>query len=331
VTYALHARSLRFTLPCRYDPALPSPRRDSIKKKLVEFERSFGLLLNKLGNFESDTIISMFNTQMQSESVWKASVTHATERLATLNKQYQTLQSELIMLREKGYTLQSEDQDEEPCAFGGSQLLKQRKPALSPTPSSGSPDADASPHADTALSEAKPEDESDADVDLLQFKPINTSTVEIAVKKANVKSDKLIETERVLAVLRMGVCALIERLAGVNMIPPELRDLFQRGPPSIDISDDNCCSALHMFTRTIESVLDSLDDTISPLGRSPLGRSPARRSPSNRSPAPSDRRGSLMPNLATRSGSISQGGFNVDLSGMDSPGKLNRRFSLSSR
>jgi hypothetical protein len=161
----------------------------------------------------------------------------------------------------------------------------------------------------------------------MQFKPISTSTVEIAVKKANLKSDKLVEIERILAALKMGVRTLVERLAGVNMISPELRDLLHKGSPSIDIDDDDCCAALDLFTQTIESILDSLDESMYP-----LGISPARRSPSNRSPA-LEKRGSVpgIPSLIARSTSTSQGGFNADMLGCESPGKLNRRFSLSSR
>lgn len=304
-----------------YDPGASSPRRDTVKKKLVEFERSFGLLMNKLGNFESDTIISMFNTQMQSESVWKASVKHAKETLASLTQQHHVLQLELHTLRERGYTVQSGEEDTESCAFGGSHLLKRAKSPMSPQLKSSSADADSATQSPTA-EHSDPAQDSDRDLDLLQFKPISTATVEIAMKKANLKSDKLIEIERVMAALRMGVCTLVERLAGVNMLPPELRELIQSGPPSIDINDDDCSTALQIFSQTMETVLDSLENTLSP-----LGRSPSRRSPLNRSPAPSEKRGSIsgLPIVASRHGSISH----LDFSGVDSPGKFNRRFSLS--
>lgn len=279
--------------------------------------------MNKLGNFESDTIISMFNTQMQSESVWKASVKHAKETLASLTQQHHVLQLELHTLRERGYTVQSGEEDTESCAFGGSHLLKRAKSPMSPQLKSSSADADSATQSPTA-EHSDPAQDSDRDLDLLQFKPISTATVEIAMKKANLKSDKLIEIERVMAALRMGVCTLVERLAGVNMLPPELRELIQSGPPSIDINDDDCSTALQIFSQTMETVLDSLENTLSP-----LGRSPSRRSPLNRSPAPSEKRGSIsgLPMVASRQGSISH----LDFSGVDSPGKFNRRFSLSLR
>jgi hypothetical protein len=279
--------------------------------------------MNKLGNFESDTIISMFNTQMQSESVWKASVMHAKETLSALTQQHQALQSELQALRERGYTVQSAEDDVDSCAFGGSQMLKRAKSPASPPAKGGSADVDLSSQSPAAENSAPAPDDG-CDLDLLQFKPISTATVEIAMKKANLKSDKLLEAERVLAVLRMGVCTLVERLAGVNMMPADMRELIQSGPPSVDILDDDCCAALEIFSRTIESVLDSMEHSLSP-----LGRSPSRRSPLNRSPALLEKRGSVpgLPFLAARNGLMSQ----MDSQGLDSPGKLNRRFSLSSR
>jgi hypothetical protein len=256
---------------------MPSPRRDSTKKKLVEFERSFGLLMNKLGNFESDTIISMFNTQMQGDSVWKASVNAANERVVALTKQRDDLQAELLMLREKDYTVQNADGDVEQCAFGGSHLLKRLNSSSSPSRTEEADAADTAQRPSTAGTDAA--SDSGNDIDLLQFKPINTTMLEISAKKANLKTDKLLETERILAALKMGVCALVERLVAVNMITPELKDLLAKGPPAIDINEDNCCSALDHFTAILMSLLDSFDDELSP-----LAKAPARSSPSNASP-----------------------------------------------
>ncbi len=114
---------------------MPLPLRDVTKNKLAEFERSFGLLMNKLGNFDSDTIISMYNTQMQGESVWKASVKNLTERVAALCKQRDELLAELYILRNKGYTVDTaDDGDEQHCAFGALQLSKElyATPSISP-------------------------------------------------------------------------------------------------------------------------------------------------------------------------------------------------------
>jgi hypothetical protein len=259
--------------PLRYDPSMPSPRRDATKKKLVEFERSFGLLMNKLGNFESDMIISMYNTQMQGESVWRASVKHATDRVASLSKQREDLQAELVMLRERGYTVQSveEEEEEEKCSFGGAQLLKLMNAPASP-PKDDKTAGDGRPS--TAQTDATGNAE---EVDLLQFKPINPTKIELSEKKAYMKSSKLLEAERVLAVLKSGVCALVERLGGVNMISPELRDLLQQGPPCVDIKDDNCCLALQHFCSTLVCLLDSFDEAASPLHGSPSRRSPVER------------------------------------------------------
>ena len=199
---------------------MPSPRRDATKHKLAEFERSFGLLMNKLGNFESDTIISMYNTQMQGESVWKASVKNTTERVAALSRQRDDLLAELYMLRDKGYTVDTaDDDDEQHCAFGALQLSKQ----LNVTPSPQSAIDITSEHASSRPSTAQ--SHADSVLDLLRFKPVNSTMVDISVKKANMKSDKLLEVEHVLAGLKSGVCALVDRLAAVNLLSPELRDL----------------------------------------------------------------------------------------------------------
>jgi hypothetical protein len=185
---------------------MPSPRRDATKKKLAEFERSFGLLMHKLGNFESDTIISMYNTQMQGESVWKASVKYATDRAAALSKQRDELQAKLLALRDKDYTVQLTEDDNAQCSFGGTQLRKRLNAPVSPSSTGGSAIGDtvASHRPSTAAGS-----DGDGDFDLLQFKPLNSTTVDIATKKAGLKTDKLIETERVLATLNMGVCECI--------------------------------------------------------------------------------------------------------------------------
>jgi hypothetical protein len=233
---------------------MPSPRRDATKHKLTEFERSFGLLMNKLGNFESDTIISMYNTQMQGESVWKAGVKNATERVAALSKQRDDLLTELLMLRDKGYTVDTaDDSDEQHCAFGSLQLSKQLNATASPQPTIDITEENASSRPSTAQSHA------DSVFDLLQFKPLNSTMVELSVKKANMKSDKLVEVERVLAGLKSGVCSLVERLAAVNLLSPELRDLLQKGPPSVDIRDEDCCVVLDHFCATLQSLVISFD------------------------------------------------------------------------
>jgi hypothetical protein len=261
---------------------MPSPRRDATKKKLVEFERSFGLLMNKLGNFESDTIISMFNTQMQGDSVWKASVNQATERVAFLSKQLGELQAELNMLREKDYTVQTADGDVEQCAFGGSLMLKRLNLPSSPSATGEVDAADATQLVSATSVQTGDVTDTGGDIDLMQFKPINTTMIEISAKKADLKTDKMIETERVLAVLKMGVCALVERLVAVNMITPELKDIFAKGPPALDISEDNCCSALDHFTAILMSLLDAFDDELSPMAKVPVRGSPSNASPERR-------------------------------------------------
>jgi hypothetical protein len=209
--------------------------------------------MNKLGNFESDTIISMYNTQMQGESVWKASVKNATERVAALSRQRDELLAELYMLRDKGYTVDSvDDSDQQHCAFGALQLSKQlntspsAQAAIENTEHASSRPSTAQSHADSVL-------------DLLQFKPVNSTMVEICVKKANMKSDKLLEVERVLAGLKSGVCALVDRLAAVNLLSPELRDLLQKGPPSVDIRDDDCCVVLDHFCAILQSLMSAFE------------------------------------------------------------------------
>jgi hypothetical protein len=264
--------------PLRYDPSMPSPRRDATKKKLVEFERSFGLLMNKLGNFESDVIISMYNTQMQGEAVWQASVKYATDRVAALSKERDDLQDELVMLREKGYTVQAteeEQEEEDTCSFGGTQLLKLLNAPLSPPKLTQDNKAADDDRPSTAQTDTSTTGNAD-DVDLLQFKPINPTKIEMSEKRANMKGGKLLEAERVLAVLKSGVCALVEKLGGVNMISPELRELLQQGPPCVDIKDDNCSAALQHFCSTLVCLLDSFEEAASPLW------SPSRRSPVER-------------------------------------------------
>jgi hypothetical protein len=185
---------------------MPSPRRDATKKKLAEFERSFGLLMHKLGNFESDTIISMYNTQMQGEAVWKASVKYATDRAAALSKQRDELQAKLLALRDKDYTVQSAEDDSAQCSFGGTQLRKRLNAPASPSSTGDSAIG-------VTVASHRPSSAADSDVDgdfdLMQFKPLNSAMLDIATKKAGLKTDKLIETERVLAALNMGVCALL--------------------------------------------------------------------------------------------------------------------------
>jgi len=185
--YFCHHFKILLTRVIRYDPSMPSPRRDATKHKLAEFERSFGLLMNKLGNFESDTIISMYNTQMQGESVWKASVKNTTERVAALSTQRDELLAELYMLRDKGYTVDAaDDGDEQPCAFGALQLSKQLYATPSPLAAIDITSEHASSRPSTAQSHA------DFVLDLLQFKPVNSTMVDISVKKADMKSDKLL-------------------------------------------------------------------------------------------------------------------------------------------
>jgi hypothetical protein len=249
--------------------------------------------------------------------------------VAALSRQRDDLLAELYMLRDKGYTVDTaDDVDEQPCAFGALQLSKHLNPSHSPQSSIDITSEHASSRPSTAQSHA------DSVLDLLQFKPVNSTMVEISVKKANMKSDKLLEVERVLAGLKSGVCALVDRLAAVNLLSPELRDLLQKAPPSIDIRDDDCCVVLDHFCAILQSLMSAFEYEMyaSAINGSPFERRwisslfstyIALSDFSNRiSPS--------SPGLRAQKSSISQ--INGELpTGFESPGRRGRRFSLSSR